>query len=69
MPNLSVDLTKEMIDLLDGMVATGQYVDRGEALRGILRAIIRARAAEKASTGGGDTGGTVTIQMRVIDPF
>ena len=65
MPKLDVDLSQEMIDLLDAMVATKRYVDRSDVLRAILRDILAAR--ETVVAGGGDTGGDVTIKMRVID--
>jgi Arc/MetJ-type ribon-helix-helix transcriptional regulator len=69
MPKLTVDLTPEMLAVLDEMVAGGIALDRADALRGILRDILKAKEAAQGGASAGDTGGTVTIQMRRIDPF
>lgn len=63
MASTQVQLTPEMEEFLDRLVKTGAYLNRADAIRGILRELMKA---SETTAAGGDTGGTVTIQLSTV---
>lgn len=79
MAGLEDELTGEMLDFLDDLVARGRYRDRGEALRGVLSAVMKGvrkarntRSLRTKPVRPGrpvkriDTGGDVTILLKTF---
>lgn len=58
-------LSPRMLDILDELVAKGIYVNREDALRGVLRPVLDAIKKKLDAAGGGTQGpdpGDVTIR-------
>lgn len=70
MADLEDELTQDMIEFLDKLVATGAYRDRGDALRQVLRSVIdgieKKKKKEEEPPDTTDTGGEVVIQLKKI---
>lgn len=68
MADLEDELTKDMLEFLDKLVATGNYRDRGDVVRHILRAVMESAEKKKGESPPepSDTGGEVVIQLKTI---
>lgn len=67
MAYIKIELTQEMSEFLDKLVATGEYPGPEEALLEMIRAVMRAKKKEECDDHVAqptDTGGDVTIQLR-----
>lgn len=70
MTNITVTLPDDLLDFLDRIVEKENFVDRGEALRDLLRKTKKGVQNTKASSEDGPRGGMggdMIIQMRVPD--